>query len=235
MLVDAFSFNLLLAAGGIAIMHTALGPDHTLPFLMLARARRWTTARTMLVTLLCGAGHVASSLLLGGVGLGLGYGVARVTAWEEMRGGLAAWALIAFGLAYAVWGVRHAIRRRAGLQPHLHGADVHMHAHGGHTHGHDHGTGSRTTFWALFTVFVLGPCEPLIPLFVLPASRGRWDVAILTAIVFSVLTIATMMVLVRLALAGLSRLPLERLERWSHALAGAVIAASGLAVVFLGL
>ena len=233
--MDAFSFNLLLAAAGLAIAHTALGPDHTLPFLMLAKARRWTTARTLLVTLLCGVGHVASSLLLGGVGLALGYGVARVTAWEELRGGLAAWALIAFGIAYAVWGVRHAIRRRAELQPHLHGADVHMHAHGGHTHAHDHGTGSRTTFWALFAVFVLGPCEPLIPLFVLPASRGRWDVAILTAVVFSVLTVATMMLLVRLALAGLSYLPLERLERWSHALAGGVIAASGLAVVLLGL
>jgi hypothetical protein len=233
--MDALSLNLLLAAAGIAITHTALGPDHTLPFLMLARARRWTTARTMLVTLACGVGHVASSLLLGGAGLALGYGVAHVTAWEEMRGGLAAWALIAFGLAYTVWGVRHAVRRRTGLNPHLHGGDVHMHAHGGHSHGHDHGTGSRTTFWALFTVFVLGPCEPLIPLFVLPASRGRWDVAVLTAVVFSVLTVATMMLLVRLALAGMSWLPLERLERWSHALAGGVIAASGLAVVFLGL
>ena len=233
--MDAFSFNVLLAAAGIAVTHTALGPDHTLPFLMLAHARRWTTSRALLVTLVCGVGHVASSLLLGGIGLAFGYGVAHVAAWEEMRGGVAAWALIAFGLAYALWGVRHAIRRRAGLQPHLHGHDVHMHAHGGQSHGHDHDTGSRTTFWALFTVFVLGPCEPLIPLFVLPASRGRWDVAVLTAAVFSVLTVATMMVLVRLALAGMSRLPLERLERWSHALSGGVIAASGLAVVFLGL
>jgi len=233
--MDALSLNVLLAAAGLAITHTALGPDHTLPFLMLARARRWSVSRTLLVTLACGVGHVVSSLLLGGVGLALGYGVARVGAWEETRGGVAAWALIAFGLAYALWGVRHAVRRRTGLDPHQHGGEVHMHAHGEHTHGHARGTGSRTTFWALFTVFVLGPCEPLIPLFVLPASRGRWDVALLTAAVFSVLTVATMLVLVRLALAGMRRLPLARLERWSHALAGGVIAASGLAVVFLGL
>jgi len=233
--MDAFSFNLLLAAAGLAIIHTALGPDHTLPFIMLAQARRWSVTRTLVVTLLCGTGHVASSVVLGGVGLALGYGVAHVTAWEESRGGLAAWALIAFGLAYALWGVRHAVRRRSGLAPHVHGGDVHMHAHGELAHGHDHGVASRTTFWALFTVFVLGPCEPLIPLFVLPASRGRWDVAALTALVFSVFTVATMMLLVRLALAGLRNLPLARLERWSHALAGSVIAASGLAVVFLGL
>ena len=233
--MDALSFNLLLAAAGLAITHTALGPDHTLPFVMLAQARRWSVARTMLVTLACGVGHVASSLALGGLGLALGYGVAHVTAWEEARGGLAAWALIALGTAYAAWGVRHAVRRRRGLDPHVHGDDVHMHAHGDHTHGHADGAGSRTTFWALFTVFVLGPCEPLIPLFVLPASRGRWDVAALTAAVFSLLTVATMLVLVRLALAGMRWLPLERLERWSHALAGGVIAASGLAIVFLGL
>jgi nickel/cobalt transporter (NicO) family protein len=143
--------------------------------------------------------------------------------------------LVTFGAAYALWGVRHALRQRAGLLPHEHDGDVHMHAHGHHHHDHGGRIGSRTTFWALFTVFVLGPCEPLIPLFVLPASRGRWGVAGLTAAVFSLLTVVTMVVLVRLALAGVQRLPLAALERWSHAFAGAVIAASGLAVVFFGL
>ena len=31
----------------------------------------------------------------------------------------------------------------------------------------------NTTFWALFIVFVLGPCEPLIPLFMVPACHER--------------------------------------------------------------
>ena len=56
--------NLIAAALGIAVAHTALGPDHTLPFVMLARAGRWSLRRTLAVTLACGAGHVASSLLL---------------------------------------------------------------------------------------------------------------------------------------------------------------------------
>jgi sulfite exporter TauE/SafE len=233
--MDPLSFNLILAAAALALTHTVLGPDHTLPFVMLARAQQWTQRKTLVITFLCGVGHVASSLLLGFVGLALGYGVAHVSHAEELRGGLAAWALVAFGLAYALWGIRHAVRTRHGLVPHEHHGHVHLHDHGTERHQHPGGEGSRTTFWALFVVFVLGPCEPLIPLFVLPASRGRWDVAILTAVVFSVLTVATMMLLVRLALAGLSYLPLERLERWSHALAGGVIAASGLAVVLLGL
>ena len=32
---------LLLSAATIGVLHTALGPDHSLPFIALARARRW--------------------------------------------------------------------------------------------------------------------------------------------------------------------------------------------------
>lgn len=233
--VDALSINLLAAAAVLALTHTVLGPDHTLPFIMLGRAQKWTSRRTLLVTFLCGLGHVLSSLLLGGIGLALGYGVAHVTKAEAVRGDLAAWALVAFGAAYLVWGVRHAVRSRKGIVPHDHHGHVHLHTQGDHEHAHAGPERSRTTFWALFVVFVLGPCEPLIPLFVLPASRGRWELAALTALVFSVVTIATMMILVAVALAGVRRLPLAALERWSHAMAGGVIAASGLAVIFLGL
>ncbi len=233
--MDAFSLDLLIASAAIALTHTVLGPDHTLPFVMLSRARAWSRRRTLVVTFLCGVGHVGSSVLLGVLGLALGYGVTRITAVESARGTLAAWALVALGTAYAAWGIRHAIRVRAGIVPHSHHGHLHLHAHGDGMHHHSEAQRSRTTFWALFTVFVLGPCEPLIPLFVLPASRGRWGVAAATAVVFSAVTIATMMTLVTLAVAGVRRLPLESLERWSHALAGGVIAGSGLAVIFLGL
>jgi threonine/homoserine/homoserine lactone efflux protein len=84
-------------------------------------------------------------------------------------------------------------------------------------------------------IFVLGPCEPLIPLFVLPASRGDWTLAAATAVVFTVTTLVTMVALTAAALKGATRLRLGRLERWSHTLAGSVIAASGLAILFLGL
>lgn len=95
--------------------------------------------------------------------------------------------------------------------------------------------GSNLTFWALLLIFVLGPCEPLIPLFVLPASRGDWGLAVATAVVFTLVTLVTMVSLTAAALAGSRQLRLGPLERWSHALAGTVVAASGLAILFLGL
>lgn len=236
MTLDRVSIDLLLAAAAVALTHTVLGPDHYLPFLMLARAGRWSRLRAALITGLCGVGHVLSSIVLGMAGLALGASVGWVQRLEGARGDWAAWALVALGGAYMLWGVRQALRRGRGLEPHAHGG--HVHIHGGGTHAHHHAPAAPdrpTTFWTLFIVFVLGPCEPLIPLFVLPASRGRWGLAAATGAVFGVVTLATMVGLVMLGREGLERLPLGRLERWSHAMAGGVVALSGLAVILLGL
>ena len=65
---------LSVTAASIALIHTLLGPDHYLPFIVMARARRWSMRKTACVTLLCGAGHVLSSVLLGGVGIAAGFG-----------------------------------------------------------------------------------------------------------------------------------------------------------------
>ncbi|MCU0302705.1 MAG: sulfite exporter TauE/SafE family protein [Thermoanaerobaculales bacterium] len=233
--LTGFSLSVLAAAAGVAFLHTVLGPDHYLPFIVLARARAWSLTRTLVVTTICGLGHVASSVLLGGLGVIFGVAVARIEGVEGGRGDLAAWALVALGMAYAVWGIRQALRNAKGIETHTHHGDVHLHTQGGAEHHHEHGMGSNLTFWALFLVFVLGPCEPLIPLFVLPASRGDWALAAATAVVFTLVTLATMVGLTAAALSGARQLRLGRLERWSHTLAGSVIAASGLAILFLGL
>lgn len=234
--MDAPSIG-LLGVAGVAVFHTAAGPDHWLPFVMLARARGWSRTRTYAVTAACGLGHIASSLVLGVGGLAVGYEIARLAGVEAIRGDLAAWALLAFGLAYAVWGVRRALRRHHAIELHAHGDHVHVHRHGVSRHVHPHGTEGgwrrqQTTFWSLFLVFVLGPCEPLIPLFMVPLAEGKLALAWTMAAVFTAVTIAAMLVLVAVALAGLERLPVRGLERWSHALAGAVVASCGVAMLF---
>ncbi len=235
MAADTISWSLVAAAIGVAVVHTALGPDHYLPFVMLARARRWSLPRTLLITLMCGIAHVVSSVVLGGVGVAAGVAIGHLEIVEGTRGDLAAWALVAFGVAYAAWGIRVALRTQKGLEPHTHGGHVHLHAHGDHVHTHPDEPGRTTTFWALFIVFVLGPCEPLIPLFMVPASRGAWSTAAAVALVFGAVTVAAMLVIVALGWAGVSRLRLGALERWAHALAGGTLVLAGLAVIFLGL
>jgi len=233
--MSELSFALVLAAAGIGLTHTLLGPDHYLPFVMLARARAWSWPRTLVVTALCGTGHVVASIALGAIGLAVGAALGQIEVLEIGRGSWAAWLLIAFGVAYAAWGIRLAVRSKRDIEPHTHGGHVHVHTHGSNHHQHDNLPGSSLTFWALMFTFVLGPCEPLIPLFLVPASRGEWGTALVTAAVFGTTTVVTMIAAVTLALAGLDKLPLRPLERWAHAMAGGVIAASGLAIVTLGL
>jgi len=97
---------LVIAAACIGFFHTILGPDHYLPFIMMSWARKWSTLKTGLITLLCGIGHIGSSVLLGMIGVSLGLAIKKLELIESVRGNLAAWLLIAFGLAYMVWGLR---------------------------------------------------------------------------------------------------------------------------------
>jgi nickel/cobalt exporter len=157
---------------------------------------------------------------------------------ESFRGGVAAWLLIGFGFAYFIWGLHRAIKNR----PHKH---IHMHADGA-THEHEHVHESdhahvhekkkaNITPWILFTVFVFGPCEPLIPLVMYPAANHNISGVILVALTFGLVTILTMLTIIAVMSWGMSFVRLGKLERYAHAIAGAMIFVSGLSVQFLGL
>ncbi|HBE73536.1 MAG TPA: hypothetical protein DDW31_05555 [candidate division Zixibacteria bacterium] len=226
-------------AASLGLVHTVLGPDHYLPFTVMARARGWKLAKTMWITFLCGLGHIGSSVLLGLAGAALGTAVGRLEAVESFRGNLAAWAMIAFGLVYAAWGVRRALRNRPHRHSHDHGdgtSHEHVHVHeDGHVHLHDAEVKASITPWVLFTIFVFGPCEPLIPLLMYPAAKHSVGGMVLVSGIFGAVTIATMMSIVAVTTLGLKRLTLGRMERYSHALAGATIFLCGAAIQFLGL
>jgi len=59
----------------------------------------------LFVSFLSGLGHVGSSIVLGFIGAALGLAVFKLKSVEAARGNVAAWALVAFGFAYFVWGL----------------------------------------------------------------------------------------------------------------------------------
>jgi nickel/cobalt exporter len=226
---------LTATAATIAFMHTIFGPDHYLPFIVLSRARGWSIFKTIWITLLCGLGHVGSSILLGAVGIGAGIGVSKLAGIESYRGNIAAWAFLFFGLVYTIWGIRRAILDKPHQHFHTHtDGTVHVHEHV-HLNNHDHLHRRNITPWILFIIFVLGPCEPLIPLVMYPAAKSSTLGIVQVALVFSIITILTMLTLVLLASYGLKMVKFGRIERYTHALAGAAILLSGAAILFLGL
>ena len=230
---------LTLTAASIGFFHTLLGPDHYLPFIVIARARKWSRTKTVWLTFLCGLGHVGSSVLIGMIGVAFGVVVTKLEIVESFRGNIAAWALIAFGLIYFLWGLRTALRNKPHKHVHTHNdGSTHFHRHvhsNDHIHVHEKKDALRLTPWILFTVFVLGPCEPLIPLLMYPAAKSSVFGLLLVTGVFSIVTIATMISIVVGVSFGVNILPIKKAERYAHALAGATICFCGIAIQFLGL
>jgi len=223
---------LTLNAAAVALIHTAIGPDHYIPFIVMAKARSWSLAKTAAITFVCGLGHVASSVLLGMAGYAVGANLERLEWIESSRGTIAAWALITFGALYAAWGLWRLGKK--GPDGHTHDHLIRIHAS---DHVHDPKTGAEVSLtpWILFAIFVFGPCEPLIPLFIYPAATSGWAGAWLVAATFSIVTIGAMMAIVLGAQLGLKWLPTQQLARYNHVLAGGTIALTGGAIQFFGL
>jgi nickel/cobalt transporter (NicO) family protein len=223
----------------LGFFHTLVGPDHYLPFIAMAKARQWTLKKTLTIAFFSGLGHVLSSVLLGFIGLALGIAVNKLAVAESWRGNAASWLFIGFGFAYFIWGLHRAIKNKPHRHIHAHAdGELHEHLHeheNAHVHVHDQQKKANITPWILFTVFVFGPCEPLIPLVMYPAAKHSISGVILVAAAFSIATIATMLAIITLSTWGLKFVKLGPLERYAHALAGAMILISGLAVQFLGL
>ncbi len=234
------SINILLAtAASAAFIHTLLGPDHYVPFIVMSKARKWNLGRTLLTTLYCGVGHVASSVIIGFIGIALGIGIYHIEGFESFRGNLAGWAFFIFGFAYMSWGIFKAIKNKPHTHVHLHeGGNTHVHEHTHHTeHAHVHvkkNTKSLTP-WVLFIIFVLGPCEILIPLVMYPAAQHNTSGVLAVTLLFSTITVMTMCAAVTVGYYGLKILPTANIDRFMHAIAGGTICLSGFAILFLGL
>jgi nickel/cobalt exporter len=227
-------------AATIAFVHTLLGPDHYLPFVAMAKSRGWSMARTVRVTLLCGCGHIVGSFVLGLLGVYVGVQLGSLEWLEGVRGDIAAWALVSFGLMYMVWGLRQAYRNRPHTHWHEHGGNRHVHTHNhqrDHAHVHEEVAGKKspTAAWAIFLIFVLGPCEPLIPILMYPAAKESLPGLLAVTLVFALVTVATMLLAVVASSWGLRSIRLPSLQRFSEAIAGATITLCGLGIAVLGL
>lgn len=238
---------LCITAASLGLLHTLAGPDHYVPFIVMAKARNWSYLKTVWITVLCGLGHVGSSILIGFIGIAFGLGVAKLELFEGYRGSVAAWLFIVFGLGYFIWGLIRGIKNKKHRHLHMH-KDHHIHYHDHqheHVHqkveengvpvAHDHEHKINMTPWILFTIFVFGPCEPLIPLLMYPAAQESVGGTVIVSGVFSFVTITTMVTLVLIAIFGIKLFPTKWLERYMHAIAGATILICGLGIEFLGL
>lgn len=228
-------YLLIGSAAFLGFIHTLLGPDHYLPFIVLSKARGWTQSKTLWITFVSGIGHVGGSVILGISGIALGIGLHKLEAIESQRGEIVGWLLIVFGLAYSLYGVYKYLKN------------------GGHTHLPDflippkireyqhlsynensNKDNTKLTPWVLFLIFVFGPCEVLIPLLIFPAAEFNTIGIASVSIVFGLATILTMMTVVLLGYKGTSMFKMKKGEKYLHLVAGLIILIAGIGMTFLG-
>lgn len=242
---------LITTAASIAFLHTLIGPDHYMPFVALGKARRWTTRKMALVTIGCGLGHSVGSIILGLVAISTSMAIGetqtvqnQMADIEGVRGDLAAWALMSFGILYLIWGLKRAHSGKTHSHYHVHAdgtAHSHEHQHdASHMHVHEAKDAIKNSKlalapWSIFIIFVLGPCEPLIPLMLYPASTASALGITLVVGTFVLVTVTTMTIIALAVFKGLSFVPANIMQRYTHAIAGGTIATCGFAIVGLGL
>ncbi len=210
--------TLLLTAVTIGVIHTLAGPDHYLPFVVLSKSKNWGITKTINIVVLCGLGHVLSSIIVGFIGIAAGVGLSKLELFEGLRGNIAAWLLFSFGIAYTTWAIFRLIRKKT-------------HSNTNPDAGNDR---KKLTIWIVFMIFVFGPCEPLIPVLMYPAAQHNYVAIGFIALVFALATISTMIISVLVLLKGFTIVKLSALEKYQHVLTGSAIMLCGAGILFLG-
>ncbi len=225
---------LMISAASLGFIHTILGPDHYLPFIVLSKARQWSSSKTMWITFISGIGHVGSSVLIGMIGIALGISLNKLEYFESFRGELVGWMLFAFGVGYTIYGIYKYIKHshHFHLPKFLLPKNIRDFQHLPTEEQKEDNT--KLTPWILFLIFVFGPCEVLIPMLIFPAYKNSTFGMFMVALIFGIATIATMMLAVFIGHKGTSLIKFKKHEKYFHLLAGVVILFSASGILFFG-
>jgi high-affinity Fe2+/Pb2+ permease len=211
------SLPLLFAAASVGVLHMS-APDHWATLVILGRVSGWNRSRLLGVGVMTAVGHACVSILLGFAIVVLGLIFSRqVSVYLTEGTGLV---MVGGGLIY---GVRELIRSSEVDLLEKKKEEIST------------GQGSFGSGFRYFTVLgaALSPDLSVLPIFLLAVPVGL-GLAVETAIVFGVASVAALLLFLLLGSAGLAR-ALERIPpRYSDALVGFVIAAVGAYILIAG-
>jgi ABC-type nickel/cobalt efflux system permease component RcnA len=233
------SYALLSVAVATALFHTLI-PDHWLPFVLIGKARGWRVGTTVAVSGVSALIHVALSVLLALLALGLGVTAARAIGESLEQAG--AVLLVVFGVGYALW----AWRKGGHFHPggaRVHAGEQRLACDGreGDTnpeHLHYHADeqliaarAGRNAWWLAFIVGV-NPCVLILPIIMTAAGQGAGAVAIV-CVAYAVPSVILMVGLSAIGVAGGRKIKVPLVARYMELTSGMLIAALGLVVLVL--
>ncbi len=235
---DAALTTVALTGFTVAFFHAVI-PTHWLPFVLVARARGWSRAKTLAVTAAAGSGHVAITSLLGLIIAWFGFRIDATVGAEKfpwiVGGLLEIFALFYFWRQWTGRGILHHHPPGSG-----HHADEHC-GHGEQSHWQEEmkdtqlvsrKSGDWAAISGLLVMLTLSPCEGFLPIYLSGVQFGWRGFFVLSGIL-ALATFAGMTLFTWLALLGFERIRIKNFERYESGLLGALFAVLGVVVVIL--
>ena len=232
---------LLIAAGTVGFLHSIL-PDHWVPLAVVARTQHWTIARTARTSLLASVGHVLTSIVLGGIIALIGLQFRHTV--ETEQGHIVGIVLVLTGVGFLIWGLSGHGHHHDHDHNHDHGHGSPHHA--GHEHDenhthHHHGSpvaggavaaqplARRLAAIAVPFGAAASPDLTILPVFLAASAVGAGAVVgVLTT--FSIVTLATFVILTVAATVAGYQVQGEWLEENGNTLTAIVLLVIGIAV-----
>jgi nickel/cobalt transporter (NicO) family protein len=202
-------YNIIIGSLLISLLHAVI-PNHWLPVLSIGKKESWDLAETSRITFLAGMAHVISTVIIGLL-LGL-IGKELTVHIEHFTRIIAPSVLILMGLYFIR---QHYTHHHFHLQPELIKRKT-----------------KKTIILSLVLAMFLSPCMEIEAYFLLAGSKG-WYVLAGIALMYSVISIAGMLLWVRIVYKGLLKLNWHKWEHNAGIITGMVLIVTGIISFFI--
>lgn len=196
--------NIFLGSLALSVVHFLI-PNHWMPIVVMARSERWDQGRSLRIAALAGFSHTASSIIIGvAVGaLGLKLTEVSKTAMELVAPVI----FLIFGIMYILAGIRDNTRDHK-----------HRHIHLGEATKKK----TRAAVTAIVIAMFFSPCMEIDTYF-FNASLAGWQGILIVLVTYLLVTVAGIILMVRLGLKGVEAVKLQFLEQYEKHIMGFIL------------
>ncbi len=204
--------QLLVGSFLLSIVHAAI-PNHWLPIVAIGKSEKWSRSQILMVTVISGAAHTVSTIILGIVIGIVGYKMS--SAQEITNKIIAPLILFLMGLVYIVLDMKS----------------------GAHKHFINNPGGvNRRSMWAaassLAAAMLLSPCLEIDVYFFSAGTQGSLGIA-LVSLMYLLVTVSGMLVFVDIGRKGAEKIKWHFLEHHERALTGIILMLLGIFSYFI--
>ncbi len=205
--------QIILGAFLLSIAHASI-PNHWIPLVALSKAEKWNEKSTLGITAIAGFSHTLSTIIIGIIVGFLGYKLSD--SYHFIVAVIAPSLLILLGIIYLLLSIRE--------NKHHHHHDIHIDEKRKKT--------NAAIILTLVVSMFFSPCLEIEAYFFV-ASKLGWEGIISVSVIYTLITIAGMLLLVWLGMKGVRKIRSHFLEHHEKTITGALLIVLGIAGYFI--